>query len=185
MRKVNRASILSLADYERVRSSEREKAMKVKELRRIHVGPYLTFLFENFETVQYQVHEMIRTERITDEQQIAHELETYNELIGEQGELGCTLLIEIDDSAKRAELLSRWLNLPETLYVKTQDGSKIPPTIDDRQIGEQRISSVHYLRFRLGDKIPVGVGCSFPELCAETPLRPEQSSALCKDVVAR
>lgn len=185
MRRVERKDIVSISEYEKNRTAVREKILKIKQIRRVHVGQYLTFLFENFETIKYQIQEMIRAEHMLDEQQINHELATYNELLGEQGELGCTLLIEIDDSAQRAELLAKWLDLPQSLYLRTADGQLIPPLIDDRQVGEQRISSVHYLRFRLGDKVPAAVGCRHGDLNHETLFTPEQTLELCKDALAR
>lgn len=184
MRKVKRTDILSVADYEKIRSAHREKMMKIKSHRRIHVGQYLTFLFENFDTVHYQVQEMMRTENITDEAAIEHEIKTYNELIGERGSLGCTLLIEIDDPIRRGDLLTRWINLPEHIYMKMKDGTRIRPRIDERQVGETRISSVHYLRFEVGDKIPQALGCSHPELTEEKNLTAEQAVELCKDILA-
>lgn len=163
----------------------RAQLMKVKEPRRIHLGEHLTFLFENHDTTLYQVQEMLRAERIEDEAHISHEIETYNELVGEQGELGCTLLIEIDNVDKRAELLSRWTALPQNLYIKTQDGARVLALFDERQVGERRISSVHYLKFRLGDRIPVALGCQHPELTLEIALTPAQSAALCSDLMAK
>lgn len=185
MRKVERTSILALGDYEKARPALREQVLKAKEIRRIHVGEHLTFLFENFETVHYQVQEMVRTERMVDDSQILHEIETYNELIGEQGELGCTLLIEFDDSAQRSVYLSKWLDLLPTLFIRASDGSMVTPTYDERQVGESRISSVHYLRFRMGDKIPAAVGCSHPDVALETVLSSLQIAALCKDILSR
>jgi hypothetical protein len=185
MRKVGRSDILPIAEYEKSRPSIREKMLRIKQIRRIHVGPHLTFLFENFDTVKYQVQEMMRAEQIADERQIAHELATYNELVGERGELGCTLLIEIDDPVRRAELLSRWLELPKCIFLKTSDGQMIPPAVDDRQVGEQRISSVHYLRFRVGDKVPTAVCCTHPDIHCETVLSREQTIELSNDIVAR
>ena len=100
--------------------------MKAKGERRVHVGRYLTFLFENRDTIRYQVQEMMRAERMVREADIPHEIETYNELLGAGGDLGCTLLIEIDDPAERAEKLGRWLGLPQRLYAKLEDGTKRP-----------------------------------------------------------
>lgn len=185
MRRVERNQILPLDKYESLRNEFRQKAMAAKALRRVHVGEHLTFLFENHETTLYQVQEMLRTEKTTDEAHIRHEIETYNEILGEQGELGCTLLIEIDDPQKRDTLLREWLKLPEHIYIKTQSGSKVRPQFDARQVGEQRISSVHYMRFRLGDQIPVGVGCDMPELNLESALSPQQTAAFCQDILAR
>ena len=78
MRPVRREEILDLATYERMREDVRRELIAAKVPRRVHVGPYVTLLFENRRTVWYQVQEMLRTERITDAAGIAHELETYN-----------------------------------------------------------------------------------------------------------
>jgi hypothetical protein len=183
MKRVSREEVRNVAAYAAVREEFRRSVLAQKDLRRIHVGSYLTFLFENHATVLYQIQEMIRTENLTREPDIQHEINTYNELLGDKGELGCTLLIEIDDPAKRAELLSRWRGLPETLYVETQNGTRVPAQFDPRQVGEHRISAVHYLKFRLGDQVPAKVGCTFPEIAAEAVLTQEQVSALCADLV--
>jgi Protein of unknown function (DUF3501) len=183
MRKVTREEIRKPAEYAAVRDEFRRSVLAQKEQRRIHVGDYLTFLFENHNTVLYQIQEMIRAEGITGEAEIRHEMETYNELLGDRGEFGCTLLIEIDDPAKRTELLSRWKDLPVTLYLETQNGTRVHAQFDPRQVGEERISSVHYLKFSVGDQIPQKVGCSHPDIAAETTLTAEQTAALCRDLI--
>ncbi|HET9943452.1 MAG TPA: DUF3501 family protein [Terriglobia bacterium] len=183
MKKVTREEVRKAPEYAAVRDDFRRAVLEQKDKRRIHVGSYLTFLFENHDTVLYQIQEMIRAENITKEPEIRHEMETYNELLGERGELGCTLLIEIDDPARRAELLARWKDLPGSVYVETQNGVRIPAEFDPRQVGEGRISSVHYLKFRIGDQVPRKVGCSHPEVAAEAVLTPEQTAALCQDLM--
>ena len=183
MRKVSREEIRKPAQYAAFREEFRRTVLEQKDKRRVHVGSFLTFLFENHDTVLYQIQEMLRAENTTGEPEIRHEMETYNELLGERGELGCTLLIEIDDPAKRAELLARWKDLPGTLYIETQSGKRVPAEFDPRQVGEGRISSVHYLKFKVGDQVPAKVGCSHPEIVAETPLTPEQAAALCRDLI--
>jgi hypothetical protein len=183
MKKVSREEVRKPAEYAAVRDAFRQSVLSQKDLRRIHVGSYLTFLFENHDTVLYQIQEMIRAENITGEAEIRHEIDTYNELLGDRGELGCTLLIEIDDPVKRAELLARWKDLPGTLYLETQNGTRVPAQFDPRQVGEDRISSVHYLKFRLGDQVPLKAGCSHPEIAAEATLTREQIAALCKDLL--
>ena len=183
MKRVVREEVRKPAEYAAIREEFRRMVLAQKDARRIHVGSYLTFLFENHATVLYQIQEMIRAENLTGEADIQHEMETYNELLGDKGELGCTLLIEIDDPAMRAELLARWKDLPETLYVETQSGVRVPAEFDARQVGESRISSVHYLKFRVGDQVPAKVGCSHPEIAAETALTPPQIAALCQDLM--
>lgn len=183
MKRVSREEIRKPSEYAAVREEFRRRVLEVKEKRRVHVGAFLTFLFENHDTVLYQIQEMIRTENTTNEPGIQHEMTTYNELLGDKGELGCTLLIEIDDPAKRAELLARWMDLPGTLYLETLNGTRVPAQFDPRQVGEGRISSVHYLKFRLGDQVPRKVGCSHPDINADATLTPEQTAALCQDLM--
>jgi hypothetical protein len=182
MQKVQRSEILDLQTYDRERPRLRPAAMEAKEVRRIHVGPHLTFLFENRETIRYQIHEMVRAERLFREEEIAHELDTYNELLGGPGELGCSLLIEIADPRERDEKLRRWLRLLEHLYLKTPDGRKVRPSFDPRQVGEDRLSSVQYLKFDVGGAAPSAVGCDLPDLAAETELSLAQRQALADDL---
>src|SRR5262245_59689164 len=184
MKRVMRQEVRLPSEYAAIRDEFRRGVLAQKEKRRIHVGDYLTFLFENHDSVLYQIQEMIRAENMTREADIHHEMDTYNELLGDKGELGCTLLLEIDDPAKRAELLVRWKGLPETLYLETQSGVRVPAQFDSRQVGETRISSVHYLKFRVGDQVPSKVGCSHPDIAAETVLTAEQTVALCQDLMA-
>ena len=124
MKKVSREEVRTPSEYAGIREEFRRSVLEQKDKRRIHVGSYLTFLFENHDTVQYQIQEMIRAESITNEPEIQHELTTYNELLGDKGELGCTLLIEIDDAAKRTELLARMDG--SALDVVYRDDSRLP-----------------------------------------------------------
>ena len=184
MSKVERNEILDYQTYNDRRDDIRIEVMKVKEDRRIHVASYLTFLFENRETIRYQIQEMMRAEQIVKEADILHEIETYNEVLGGPGELGCTLLVELDDPEARAVKLVEWLDLPKHLYAKLADGTKVRPTYDERQVGEQRVSSVQYLKFAVGKTSPVSVGCDHadPDLRHETELTEDQRGALQKDL---
>jgi len=125
---------------------------------------------------------MLRTERIDREPDVRHELDTYNELLGGPGELGVTMLIEIDDARERAENRARWLTLPESVYLRLSDGRQVRARIDERQRDGERISSVHYLRFDVRGDVPVAAGCDFPELAAEAVLEDAQRRALADDL---
>jgi hypothetical protein len=184
MRKVRREEILDLSLYDRSRDEIRAGILPAKRARRVHVAGVLTFLFENAATVRYQVQEMLRAERITGEAEIAHELETYNELLGGTGELGCSLLIEVPDPAERDRKLREWLDLPRHLYVALADGTRVRPTFDPRQVGTDRVSSVQYLKFDVRGAAPVAVGSDLPALTAETVLSEEQRSALAQDLAS-
>ncbi len=182
MRTVRREEILDPSLYERSRHEIREGILEAKRRRRVHLGGVLTFLFENTATVRYQIQEMVRAERMTREADIEHEIETYNELLGSAGELGVSLLIEIPDPEERDRRLREWLELPGRLYVKLASGEKIRPRYDARQVGDDRLSSVQYLKFDVRGEVPVAVGCDLPQLRVEAPLPPETREALAKDL---
>ena len=183
MKRVNRQEILDYVTYEEERDKLRKKIMKIKNLRRINVGGVLSFLFENTDTVRYQIQEMVRVERIVKETDILHEIKTYNELLGNSGELGCTLLIEIDDSEERQEKLIQWLDLPNYLYLSLEDGSRIRASFDERQIGYARLSSVQYIKFNTDGKVPAAIGSDLPLLETETVLTTDQKAALSEDLI--
>ena len=182
MKRVTRQEILDYVTYEEEREKLRKKIMKIKEVRRIELAGVLSFLFENTETVRYQIQEMIRVERIVKEAEIMHEIKTYNELLGDSGELGCTLLIEIDDPDEREEKLTRWLDLPKHLYLSLEDESRIRASFDERQIGDSRLSSVQYIKFNTGGITPVTIGSDLPLLKVETVLTDDQRKALSADL---
>lgn len=178
MRPVDRTEILDYVTYSEQRDALRPAVLAAKEARRVTVAnATLTFLFENRDTVRYQVHEMLRTERIVKETDIAHELTTYNELLGTGGALGCTLLIGIDDPTERDEKLRAWVGLCEHLYALV-DGEKIRPTFDARQVGDTRLSSVQYLKFDVRGRVPAALGSDHPELTVEHTLTADQAEAL-------
>ena len=182
MKPVLRSDLVDYQTYEDTRPAFRELVMAEKAARRIHVGGALTFLFENTLTTRYQIQEMMRTERIVRERNIQHELETYNALLGGPGELGCTLLIEIDDPAERAARLVEWFDLPAHLYARTDGGTKIRPTFDEEQRGDGRLSSVQYLKFPMEGRAPIAIGVDLPGLEAETVLDAGQRAALAADL---
>ena len=182
MKPVQRSQIVDHVTYAEQRDTLRAEALAIKAPRRVLVGEHLTFLFENRDTVRYQVQEMMRTEQIVREADIQHELDTYNELLGGDGELGCTLLIGIEDEAERAVKLREWRALPEHVYAKLADGTRVRPTFDPRQVGDERLSSVQYLKFDTGGRVPVAVGCDLAGAAAEAALSDRQRAALGDDL---
>jgi hypothetical protein len=179
---VERKEIIDYVTYEERRDAFREKMFGVKAPRRVHIGEYLTLLFENHLTMLYQIQEMIRTERMVKEADIQHEIDTYNEVLGGEGEFGCTLLIEIDDPAVREVKLKKWWRLPEKMYLLLEDGTRIWATFDERQRGGDRVSSVQYMKFNTGGRVPVAAGVDLPDLQAEARLTDQQREALGEDL---
>jgi hypothetical protein len=115
------------------------------------------------------------------EKDIQHELDTYNALLGDRGTLGCTLLIEIDDPVRRDALLRAWLDLPKHLYILLENGERARASWDSAQVGEDRLSSVQYLKFEVGEHAPTAIGSDHPALTLETALSPVQRTALTAD----
>lgn len=185
MEKVKREEIVDYVTYNETREVFRAEILEMKKPRRIHVGDELTFLFENHDTVRYQIQEMMRVEQIVKEADIQHEIDTYNELIGGPGGLGCSLLIEIADEAVRPARLTELLDLPKHLYAKLDDGTKVRPVYDQRQVGDDRVSSVQYLSWELGGRVPVALGCDHEKLNQEHVLTDEQHAALSKDLLGK
>lgn len=186
MKPVDRSQILDYVTYEEQREGIRAEALAAKAPRRLSVGEYMTFLFDNATTVRYQVLEMVRTERLVKEADIVHELATYNEFIGPKGTLCATLLIAIEGEAERQVKLRAWMGLLDHLYATLADGQRVRPSWDPRQVGEERLSSVQYLSFEFGAQAPVAIGVDWPEreLVVEHALTDEQRAALQADLDA-
>lgn len=184
MSKVQRNEILDFVTYGERRDAIRASAMKAKDLRRVHLGDHLTFLFENHETVRYQVLEMVRSEQMVKEADIQHELDTYNGLMGEAGEMGATLLIEIDDEAARPELLRKWRDLPRRIALVFEDGSESLAQVDEDQFNEEKASSVQFLRFKVDGRAPKGLKVDHPGYSARVDFTEAQKAALAADLAS-
>ena len=184
MAHLERKDILDFMTYAEQRDAIRASAMAAKALRRVHLGQHLTFLFENLETIRYQVLEMVRVEQMVREADIRHELDTYNAVLGAKGELGCTLLIEIPEEKGRPELLRRWRDLPEHIYLVCADGSRVKASFDPEQMSEDQLSSVQFLKFEVGRRTPAALAVDLPELAGEVTLEPGTRQALLADLAA-
>lgn len=151
MKKIDLKDIVDIAEYERKRNIYRPEIMLVKEKRRIYVGPKVTYLFETFDTMLYQVQEMMRAERIVDEEGIMGEINAYNELIPEKNQLSASLLIEITNVEERKEFLSKIVDLPKHTFLMI-DGAKILAEFDPRQGSDDKLSSVQYIKYNLNEE---------------------------------
>jgi hypothetical protein len=152
MRKVEQSEILDLTAYEKIRADFLEKTIAMKLPRRIHVGENLCFIFENRDTVLFQIQEMTRAERTVDEQAIAEEVAVYNELVPGDDALSATLMIEIADQARIRPELDRLIGIDEHVFFEI-DGTRARATFDDKQFEAERISAVQYVRFPLGKEL--------------------------------
>jgi hypothetical protein len=147
-RRITEADILSDADYQARRKDLRADAIATKKNRRVEVGPFATFYFENYRTMWLQVQEMLRIEK-GGKDQIAGELEAYNPLIPQGSELIATMMIEIEDADRRDRTLRTLGNIEETAFLDL--GSErikgTPTEYEDRTTPDGKTSSVHWLRF--------------------------------------
>ena len=149
MKPVQMAQILSYELYEKLRPLLRPLFIAEKDRRRLTIGEHVTLLFENAQTVWYQVQEMLRSERISSEEGIAHELDTYNELLPGPNELAATMMIQFTDAAQRDENLRKLAGLENQIYLRISDRRQ-KARVDLRQVSDERVSSVQFVRFALG-----------------------------------
>ncbi len=187
MQPIDIAEIKNIADYELFRPEWRPSVLALKDRRRIRVGDHLTFLFENRETVRYQIQEMMRIERIVRPEDIAHEVRTYNELIPAVGELSASLLIEYETPELRDVWLRKLLGLEHHVWLEAAS-RRSPARFDNRQIATDRLSSVQYIKFRLTPEQVsrfsqgASIVLDHPNYRAEQALDPDQLAELAFDL---
>ena len=149
MKQLIQTDLLSAVDYERQREQFRSQIIALKQRRRISVGPLITLVFENRETLRFQTQEMIRVEHILDPHKVQEELDVYNALIPGSGELSATLLIEITEQDRMKEWLDMFMGLDhgETVAIRTGTEQAFG-LFEGGHSHETKISAVHFVRFR-------------------------------------
>jgi hypothetical protein len=151
MRKVDRSELLDLGAYEQIRERFRNRVIASKQLRRLQLGPHMSLVFENHDTVLLQIQEMIRTERISDERAIQLEIETYNDLLPEGDKVSATLFIEYDDAAQRSDMLRRFASLREQVVLRVGDLHARARFAVHHGEEMDRLPAVNYLTFELDE----------------------------------
>src|SRR4051812_5035226 len=148
-RRITQDDLLSLREYETQRKALKQNLIPVKKQRRVEVGPFATFYFENYTTMWMQVQEMLRIEKGGAEQ-IPGELGAYNPLIPQGDELIATLMLEIEDANRRNAVLLTLGDIEESVFLEIGgDVIRATPTeYDDRTAPDGKTSSVHWLRFK-------------------------------------
>jgi hypothetical protein len=151
MRKLTADDLFSLERYARERNAFRTRVMQHKANRQLAVGPHMRWCFEDRLTIQYQVQEMLRTERIFESEGIAEELETYNPLIPDGANWKVTLLIEFPDPEERRVQLARLKGVEDACWVQVQGHERVFALADEdlERENDEKTSSVHFLRFEL------------------------------------
>jgi len=200
MRKLTTTDIKDLREYERERDDFRRGVIAMKKRRRVPLGDLLSLTFENTDTMRFQVQEMARAERMLTDEQIAHKVETYNQLIPDDGELVGTLFLEIDNKAMLYEWLPKLVGIQRAISFRVgagddgagvDGGDGVVPSIpedEDRLTREETTSAVHYLRFASDDarreafeRGPVRFVVDHPNYSVDVLLSDEQRAELAGD----
>jgi hypothetical protein len=193
MRKLTVDDIVDMRAYERERDELRREIIELKRVRRVTLGPITTLVFENTTTMRWQVQEMARAERMLRDEQIAHEVDTYNELIPGLGELSATMMIELTSEPALREWLPRLVGIERHVWVVLADGTRVVGAVSDedevRLTREDITAAVHFLKFRFTDEQidmfargPVHVVVDHPEYEHDVVLTPEQHTQLLGDL---
>ena len=150
-RKLRLSDIVDLRAYERDRESLRSSIIEIKRRRRIGLGTVVTLMFENRETVKSQIQEMLRAEKVTNDAGVVEELNAYNPLIPEEGQLCATLFIELTTDEQLREWLPKLVGIEDSIVFKLSDGSEVRSISEEghaQTLTRQDITAaVHYLRF--------------------------------------
>jgi hypothetical protein len=189
---ISRDSLLSLEAYAKQRNEFRAKVMEHKKRRTVHLGGHLTLQFEDELTIRYQVQEMLRIERIFEEEGIQGELDAYNPLIPDGANWKATMLIEYPDPDERRRMLGVLKGIERHVWVQVDGAERVYAIADEdlERETEEKTSSVHFVRFELsaamrdrlrgGAKVRVGV--DHPKYTAALELAPEVRGALVSDL---
>jgi hypothetical protein len=152
MERVTLDEIIGIERYEAVRSDFRARIIELKKRRRVPVGECVTFVFENHDTVLFQIQEMVRAERITDLDKIRFEIDTYNALIPGPSELSATMLIEITEQERIREELLRLLGIDEAVWLEVGKRRRVRAEFEPGRSREDKLSAVQYVRFPLDEE---------------------------------
>ena len=166
MGRIRRESLLTLEAYARERADFRARVIEHKKHRTVQLGDSVTLIFEDELTIRYQIQEMLRVERIFEEQGIQDELETYNPLVPDGRNFKATMMLEYADPAERQRWLATLIGIEDKVWIQVGGFERVGAIADEdlARENEQKTSAVHFLRFELTDTmaeaIKSGVGLS-------------------------
>ncbi len=151
MSKLTRDDLLSLEDYAEQRADFRKRVMEHKKDRKVHLGEHETLYFEDRLTIQYQIQEMLRIEKIFEKDGIQEELDAYNPLIPDGSNWKATFMIEYEDENERKAALARLIGIEDKVWVRVAGHDKVYAIADEdlERDTEEKTSSVHFMRFEL------------------------------------
>jgi hypothetical protein len=194
--KLDLGDIVDLRAYERERPDLQRRVFALKSRRRVGVGPIVTLLFENRETIRFQIQEMARAEKMISDDQILGELEAYNPLIPDAGELSATLFVELTSKAELEEWLPKLVGIERSVELRFGAGEDAevvraePEASHEQQLTREDVTaSVHYIRFQLTPAQvevfasgPVRLAVNHPAYQQETELTTETGAELLADL---
>ena len=192
MNKLTPADLYSLEEYARIRPEFRAKIMEHKKLRQVPIGEHATLYFEDSLLMQYQVQEMLRIERIFEQEGIQEELDVYNPLIPDGMNLKATFMLEYQDVEERKKALAGLIGVEKALWVQVEGFPRVHPIANedlDRET-EDKTSSVHFVRFELTREMvsaakqgaQISAGIDHPAYQAETIIEPAIRESLVGDL---
>jgi hypothetical protein len=151
MTKLSHEDLYSLEEYSRIRQEFRKRVIDHKKNRRLAIGPHAALYFEDELTMQYQIQEMLRIEKIFEPDGIQDELDVYNPLIPDGMNWKATFMMEYDDLVERRAALSQLVGIEESIWMQVEGFDKIRPIANEdlERSTEEKTSSVHFLRFEL------------------------------------
>jgi len=190
---ITRESLMTLEAYAKKRKDFRAEVLEHKKCRVVHVGEHVTLIFEDELTMRYQVQEMLRIEKIFEEEGIQDELEAYNPLIPDGSNFKATMMIEYATPTERARALAKLKGIEDRMFVEVEGQARVHAIADEdlERSNEEKTSAVHFLRFELTAPMKralksgaqLKIGCDHPEYLAQlNELQPEVLASLVRDL---
>jgi hypothetical protein len=189
---IRRETLMPLETYARERNAFRARVIAHKKDRTVHLGGHVTLLFEDELTIRYQVQEMLRIERIFEEEGIQHELDAYNPLVPDGGNWKVTMLIEYAEEEERRRMLEKLKGIERQVWVAVDGGPRVLAIADEdlERENEEKTSAVHFLRFeldaasreRLRKGAALTIGVDHPAYRFSQKVPAQTSAALARDL---
>ncbi len=185
-------NLMSLEAYTKYRKANREQIMSHRQLRSVHLGEHINLQFESETTVRYQIQEMLRIEKVFEEEGILQEIEAYAPLVPDGGNWKATMMIEYPDENERRRELKRLIGVEDRMFVEVEGHARVYAIADedlDRETDE-KTSAVHFVRFELNTAMRkavlagagVKLGCDHTNYPAHTQIQPEALASLASDL---
>jgi len=189
---ITRDSLLTLEAYARERAAFRARVLAHKKARTVHLGEHVTLIFEDALTIRYQIQEMLRVEKIFEEEAIVQEIEAYEPLIPDGTNWKATMLIEYPDPHERRRELARLIGVEDRMFVEVEGHARIYAIADEdlERENEEKTSAVHFVRFEFDEAARsairagagVKLGCDHTNYPAHVAVSPETLASLAGDL---